>query len=87
VQGNYLDVRPSDDTGYKYEAGWEKRTPKSGEIERRKCQIEKGYTREIHEGIERRGGKTGKKGEFIGTGGSPEVVVTAINAGELVESL
>jgi len=35
------------------EVGWEKRTPKSGKIRRRRCQIEKGSPRKIQQGVSR----------------------------------
>jgi hypothetical protein len=63
--------------------GWRKRTPKSDKIERRRCWIEKGSTREIHEGIEGRSGKDGTGGEVVGAGGSPEAVIATIDTDEL----
>jgi hypothetical protein len=66
-----------------YGVGWRKRTPKSDKIERRRCWIEKGSTREIHKGIEGRSGKDGTGGEVVGAGGSPEAVIATIDTDEL----
>ncbi len=43
--------------GAKSEVGWEKRTPKSGKIERRRCQNERDSARKVHEGISRGSGE------------------------------
>ncbi len=69
-----------------YEVGWIKRTPKSDRIERRRCQVERGSTRKVHEGVPARSGETGDGGGVILGGGSPAAVLADIDIGELGES-
>ena len=53
------------------EGRWGKWTPKSGKIQRRRCQNERGSVRKVHEGVPRGIGENGNGREHIVTGGSP----------------
>ena len=70
-----------------FEVGWEKRTPKSGKIERRRCQNERDSTRKVHEGVSRGSGENGNGREAIVTGGSPSAVLAAIDVSDLGEGI
>ena len=67
------------------EIGWEKRTPKSDKIERRRCQYERCPSRKIHEGIPPGSSEAGNGREAIIAGGSPPVVPGAIDVRVLGE--
>ena len=67
------------------EIGWEKRTPKSDKLERRRCQDEAGPARKIHEGIPPGSSEAGNGREAIIAGGSPPVVPGAIDVRVLGE--
>ena len=67
------------------EIGWEKRTPKSDKIERRRCQYERCPSRKIHEGIPPGSSEAGNGREAIIAGGSPPVVHGAIDVRVLGE--
>ena len=67
------------------EIGWEKRTPKSDKIERRRCQYERCPSRKIHEGIPPGSSEAGNGREAIIVGGSPPVVPGAIDVRVLGE--
>ena len=69
----------------KAEIGWEKRTPKSDKIERRRCQYERCPSRKIHEGIPPGSSEAGNGREAIIAGGSPPVVPGAIDVRVLGE--
>ena len=69
----------------KTEIGWEKRTPKSDKIERRRCQYERCPSRKIHEGIPPGSSEAGNGREAIIAGGSPPVVPGAIDVRVLGE--
>ena len=69
------------------DVGWNKWTPKSGKIERRRCQIERDPTRKVHEGVPRRGGETGYGGEVVLGGGCPAAFIAARDIGELGKSV
>ena len=66
---------------------WKKWTPKSDRIKRRRCQIERGSARKIHEGVSRGSRETGNRREDIVTGSSPEVVIAAIDTWKLGQGL
>ena len=68
-----------------HEIGWEKRTPKSDKIERRRCQYERCPSRKIHEGIPPGSSEAGNGREAIIAGGSPPVVPGAIDVRVLGE--
>ena len=70
-----------------FEVGWEKRTPKSGKIERRRCQDERDSARKVHEGVSRGSGENGNGREAIVTGGSPSAVLAAIDVSDLGEGI
>ena len=70
---------------YENEIGWEKRTPKSDKIERRRCQYERCPSRKIHEGIPPGSSEAGNGREAIIAGGSPPVVPGAIDVRVLGE--
>ncbi len=68
-----------------FEVRWIKWTPKSGKIDRRRCQSERYPTRKVHEGVSGGSGKAGNRREIIIAGGRPPIVVGAINDWELGE--
>ena len=51
--------------GRMIEVGWNKWTPKSDRIKRRRCQIERDSTRKVHEGVSRGSGEAGNRGEAV----------------------
>jgi hypothetical protein len=67
------------------DVGWEKWTPKSGKIERRRCQNERGSARKVDEGVSRGSGENGNGREYIVTGGSPSAVLATIDVSDLGE--
>ena len=71
--------------GDAFEIGWEKRTPKSDKIERRRCQYERCPSRKIYEGIPPGSSEAGNGREAIIAGGSPPVVPGAIDVRVLGE--
>ena len=75
----------ADDNVQILEIGWEKRTPKSDKIERRRCQYERCPSRKIHEGIPPGSSEAGNGREAIIAGGSPPVVPGAIDVRVLGE--
>ena len=69
------------------EVGWEKWTPKSGKIDRWRCQLERDSARKVHQGIPGGSGETGNGREAILAGSSSPVVPGAVNVRVLGEGL
>jgi hypothetical protein len=67
------------------EVGWKKRTPKSGRIDRRRCQSGRYPARKVHEGISTGSGETGNGGGVVLGRGRPAAVFADIDIGELGE--
>jgi len=93
IYSSYEDAKASPNKGDfivltpKSEVRWIKWTPKSGKIQRRRCQIERDSARQVYEGVSRGSGETGNGREYLLTGGSSAVVFGAVNARELGEGL
>ena len=69
------------------EVGWEKWTPKSDKLERRRCQYERCPSRKIHEGIPPGSSEAGNGRESVIARGRASVVLTAIDVGVLGEAI
>ncbi len=69
------------------EVGWRKWTPKSGKIERWRCQDERDSARKVHKGVSRGSSENGNgRGVILGSG-SPEAVFADIGIGKLGEGI
>ena len=71
----------------KSEVGWEKWTPKSDKLERRRCQDEEGPARKVYQGIPAGSSEAGIGGESVIARGRASVVLTAIDVGVLGEAV
>jgi len=58
-----------------------------GEIERRRCQNERGSARKIHKAVSRGSGENGNGRENIVTRGSPSAILAAIDVSDLGEAI
>ena len=67
------------------EVGWEKWTPKSDKLERRRCQDEEGPARKVYQGIPAGSSEAGIGRESVIARGRASVVLTAIDVGVLGE--
>ena len=69
------------------EVGWEKWTPKSDKLERRRCQDEEGPARKVYQGIPAGSSEAGIGRESVIARGRASVVLTAIDVGVLGEAI
>ena len=69
------------------EVGWEKWTPKSDKLERRRCQDEEGPARKVYQGIPAGSSEAGIGRESVIARGRASVVLTAIDVGVLGEAM
>ena len=69
------------------EVRWKKWTPKSGKIDRRRCQHERDPARKVHQGIPSGSGQTGHGGEVVFAGGRPAVVPGPLNTQLLAQGI
>ena len=69
------------------EVGWEKWTPKSDKLERRRCQDEEGPPRKVYQGIPAGSSEAGIGRESVIARGRASVVLTAIDVGVLGEAI
>jgi transposase len=69
------------------EVGWKKRTPKSGKIDRRRCEHERDPARKVHPGIPPGSSQTGHRGEVVFAGGCPPVVPGPLNPQLLAQGI
>ena len=69
------------------EVGWEKWTPKSDKLERRRCQEEEGPGRKVYQGIPAGSSEAGIGRESVIARGRGSVVLTAIDVGVLGEAV
>ena len=78
-------------TGYRAavecEVGWEKWTPKSDKLERRRCQDEEGPARKVYQGIPAGSSEAGIGRESVIARGRASVVLSAIDVGVLGEAI
>src|SRR4030066_1207325 len=68
------------------EVRWIKRTPKSGRIDRRRCQVERDSIRKVHEGVSARSSEAGDGRRVVMGRSRPAVVFAYIDIGKLGES-
>ena len=69
------------------EVGWEKWTPKSDKLERRRCQDEEGPARKVYQGIPAGSSEAGIGRESVIARGRASVVLSAIDVGVLGEAI
>ena len=69
------------------EVGWEKWTPKSDKLERRRCQDEEGPARKVYQGIPAGSSEAGIGRESVIARGRASVVLTAIDVRVLGEAI
>jgi hypothetical protein len=69
------------------EVGWKKRTPRSGKIDRRRCQHERDPARKVHPGIPPGSGQTGHRREVIFAGSRSSVVPGPLNPRLLAQGI
>ena len=70
-----------------FEVGWEKWTPKSDKLERRRCQDEEGPARKVYQGIPAGSSEAGIGRESVIARGRASVVLSAIDVGVLGEAI
>ena len=83
--GNLVNLEYLSLTGN--EVGWEKWTPKSDKLERRRCQDEEGPARKVYQGIPAGSSEAGIGRESVIARGRASVVLTAIDVGVLGEAI
>ena len=69
------------------DVGWEKWTPKSDKLERRRCQDEEGPARKVYQGIPAGSSEAGIVRESVIARGRASVVLSAIDVGVLGEAI